>query len=129
MTRPRFGSRPEIPHAPDVYEILADHDRQLGELGGLAQEGKLADAQILTELREIKATDRHATTKLISALVVTVITTIGGVIGTVAAMRPGQPPAVPARSALDVALDECRSIHDPGSRAECMSRVFEAAPK
>jgi hypothetical protein len=125
MNRPRFGSRPEV-HAPDVYEILADHATAIGELKGLASEGKLADAQILSELRDIKATDRHATTKLISALVVTVITTIGGVIGTVAAMRPGASAEIhtPARSALDVRLDQCRPITPGPSREECFARVM-----
>jgi hypothetical protein len=130
LQRGRLGSKPDREvFSPDVYEILAKHDEDIGQLKDLAQEGKLADAAILSKLTGIEATDRHATTKLISALVVTVITTIGGVIGTVAAMRPGQPPPPAARSELDVKLDACRPIHDPGSRAECMSRVFEAEPK
>jgi hypothetical protein len=127
MTRPRpgFGSRPDLrePHAPDVYEILEKHDTAIGRLEGLAQEGKLADAQILTELKNIQATDRHATTKLIAGLVVTVITTLGGVIGTIAAMRPGQPPAPVAvpRSPIDA----CRAMPLGPSRIECFTRAAE----
>jgi hypothetical protein len=125
MTAPRrFGSRPEIPHSPDVYEILGEHDRRLEGLEGYAQENKLANATILSEVREIKATDRHATTKMISALVVTVITTIGGVIGTVAAMHPGAPLPSPARTVLDIKLDTCRPLAPGPSREECFARVI-----
>lgn len=128
--RPRFGSKPDREvHAPDVYEVLQRHDEDIAELKGLAHEGKVADSQILSKLTNIEATDRHATTKMIAALVVTVITTLGGVIGTIAAMRPGAAPPTPERSALDVKLDVCRPIHDPGSRSECMARVFDESPK
>jgi hypothetical protein len=123
MTRPRFGSRPDVaPHAPDVYEILEAHDEDIKELKGYAQEGKLADAQILSKLTNIEATDRHATTKLIAGLVVTVITTLGGVIGTIAAMRPGQPPPAPAQRS---AIDACRAMPLGESRVECFTRAAE----
>jgi hypothetical protein len=124
-SRPRFGSRPDRDvHAPDVYEILGEHDRRLGGLEGLAQEGKLADAQILTKLGNIEATDRHATTKLIGGFVITIVTTLAGVIGTIVATRPNpvQAPVVVQRSELDKKMDKCRAM-PPVSRGECFVQV------
>jgi hypothetical protein len=125
VSRPQFRSRPgaEV-HAPDVYEILESHEKSIKNLEGLAQDGKLADAQILTKLTGLEATDRHATTKMIAALVVTVITTIGSVVGTIAAMRPNAQPTAPAqRSELDKKLDTCRGMAPGPGRSECFARV------
>lgn len=131
IPRGKLRSHADAEPIPErVYEVLhafekqlVDFDQRIGGLEDHAQEGKLADAQILSKLAGLEATDRHATTKLISALVITVITTIGGVMGTVAAMRPGAPPPMPARSALDIRLDTCRPMPPGPSRVECFARV------
>lgn len=137
MTAPRrgFGSRPEFrePHSPDAFEVLHEHDDRIGgvekrlsSLEGLAQKGELADAQILTKLTNIEATDRHATAKLIGAAILTIASTVGGIYGVQVATRPSAPVTQPGptRSALDVRLDECRSMQ-PGSpsRTECFQRI------
>ncbi len=123
-----MGSRPEFrePQAPDVWEVLGEHDEAIKELKGLAQKNELTSATILTEVRELRATDRHATAKLIVAAISTIAVTVGSVLGGTALMKPAAPVTQPTvmRSALDVKLDVCRSMQ-PGSagRTECMVRV------
>lgn len=123
----RHPSRPDRdpPQSPDVYELLHEHDRRLGGLEGLAQENKIANATILSEVREIKATDRHATTKLIGAAISTIVLTVGGILGGQQLAKSTIPVTAPppARSALDVRLDQCRPIRPGPSREECFARV------
>ena len=126
MSRAQFRSRPgvEPPHTPDVYEILAEHHEAIGELKGLAEENKLDTSKILAKLTNIEATDRHATTKLIGGFVITIVTTLAGVIGTIVATRPSpaQTPVVIQRSELDKKMDACRRM-PPQSQTECFVRV------
>jgi len=113
-----------------VYEILADHAEQisehgkdLGTLKDLARESKAADATIIAKMEEIKATDRHAFTKLAAALATTAITVIGGQRLLAPTPPPPQVTNVPARSKLDVQLDVCRPMAPGPSREECFARV------
>jgi hypothetical protein len=129
VQRPRFGSKPDREvHAPDVHEILERHDIAIDELKDFAREGRVADAEILTELRTIKATDRHAFTKIIAALVTTAITVIGGQRLLAPSPPLPEPSHVPARSALDVKLDLCRPMPPGPSRVECFERITAEDP-
>lgn len=130
MNRTRLGSKPEIPHAPDVYEILGEHATEIKELKGLAQEGKLADAKILEKLESLQATGTHQLAKQIVALATTAVVTIGGILGGTAALKSSVPqtPPPPARSALDVKLSVCRGMAPGPSREECTTRVVAEEP-
>lgn len=134
MNRGRMGSRPELrePHAPEVWEVLGEHESAIQELKGLAQKNELTSATILTEVRELRATDRHATTKLIVAAISTIAVTVGSVLGGTALMKPAAPVTQPGptRSALDVRLDACRSMQpNTVARTECFTRtVSEPEP-
>jgi len=127
MTPPRrYQSQPDDMPAPEpVYMTLGDHDDRLNTL-----EKKVDDLgdSISDAVREIKNSNSSETRKMIAAIAGAAITTIGGVFGAAHLEHPAPPPQV-QRSALDMRLDECRPIHEPGSRAECFSRVFDGAPK
>ena len=140
----RRGSRPDLsePYSPDAFELIAKHETQIKEhdasiksvtaaVASLAADTKLASATILQEVREIKATDRHATAKLIGAAITTIVLTVGGILGGTAAIRPSAPVTAPGptRSALDVKLDVCRSMQpNTTGRTECMVRVASEEP-
>jgi hypothetical protein len=120
----RFPSKPDRdPHSPDVYEILHGFDKRIGGLEDASVENKLANASIINKLEDIKATDRHAFTKLIAALVTTAITVIGGQRLLAPAAVPADTAHVPARTTLDVKLDVCRPMAPGPSREECFARV------
>lgn len=119
----RHPSRPDPEaHAPDVYEILEGFDGRIGQVEGHVLEIKKGQADTLTELRVMAATDRHATAKLIAGLVATAITVIGG--QRLLASSAAQPPPPITRSALDVRLDMCRPMAPGPSREECFARVM-----
>jgi len=122
----RHPSKPDRePQAPDVYEILHEHDKRLGGLEGLAQEGKLADAKIIDKLENIEATGTHQLVKQIIALATTAVVTVGGILGGQQLTKPSIPVTTPppARSALDVKLDLCRPMAPGPGREECFARV------
>ena len=131
MPRGRLRSHAEDEPIPErVYAVLHGFDTRIGGLEEDSQQNKRDNAAIrsdnaaiLTVVRNLEATDRHATSKMIAALVVTVITTLAGVIGTIAATRPSAAPPAPARSALDVRLDTCRPMPSGPSREDCFARV------
>lgn len=133
--RQKLRSHAEAEPIPErVYEVLQGFDTrigglegQMGELKEDSRENKRQNAQIISKLEDIKATDRHALTKLVIGFATTAVVTIGGILGGMQAFKaPAAAPAPIQRSALDVKLDVCRPIQEPGSRAECFSRVFEA---
>jgi hypothetical protein len=75
-------------------------------------------------VRQIKATDRHATAKLIGAAISTIVLTVGGILGGQAIARPpAEPPAVVQRSVLDKKMDVCRAMPPGPSRSECYVRI------
>lgn len=124
VPRARLRSHAEDEPIPErVYAVLHGFDERIGGLEEAARANKSDNAAILTVVRNLEATDRHATSKMIAALVVTVITTLAGVLGTIAAMRPGAQPPAPARSALDIRLDTCRPMPPGLSREDCFARV------
>ncbi len=138
-----YGRLPGIPrgrlrsHADDepiperVYEVLQGFDARVGgleeavsALKSLAEDSKLGQARIVDKLEDIKATDRHALTKMIGGLAGTAILTIGSILGGQQLLKPGAPTPPPiARSALDVRLDTCRPMPAGPSREECFARV------
>lgn len=131
LPRQRLRSHADDESIPErVYEVLQGFDTAISDLKQDARENKQQNAQIIKSLEDIKATDRHALTKLVVGLASTALVTIGGVVGGMQAFKSSGAPVPPIqRSALDVQLDPCRPIVEPGSRAECFSRVFAAAPK
>lgn len=126
--RRRLHSQPELEPLPErVYELLSGFDTRISGLEQASLENEQQNSRILDKLEDIKATDRHALTKLIVGLATTAITVIAGQRLLAPSVAHVDPPA--SRSALDMRLDECRPIHESGSRAECFSRVFEETPK
>lgn len=133
MTPRRFPSRPDAMPAPEsVYLTLHDHDSRLEEIeskvGSVADKVDRVSDDLRNAVLEIKISNSSETRKLIAAIAGTALTILGGVFGAAKLEHPDPPPPV-LRSALDMRLDECRPIHEAGSRAECFSRVFEASPK
>lgn len=110
-------SRPELPHAPDVYEVLQGFE---GRLDGFER----GQAELLERVERGFASGKHETVKVIAGVVVAAL----GVIGGQRALAPTAPIPetrnVPARSALDVKLDLCRPMAPGPSRDECFSRII-----
>lgn len=128
--RQRLRSHADDEPIPErVYEVLQGFDTEIKELKQDSRENKVQNARIIDLVEGLKATDRHALTKLVIGFASTALVTIGGILGGMQAFKASPPPPVIQRSALDVQLDQCRPILEPGSRAECFSRVFDGAPK
>lgn len=136
--RQRMRSNAEDEPIPErVYEILRGFDKRVEKvedttdrLEHASQKNEIQNSQIIKSLEDIKATDRHALTKLAVGLATTALVTIGGVVGGIQATKTTVDHApVVQRSALDMALDQCRPIQEAGTRAECFSRVFAEVQK
>jgi hypothetical protein len=125
VPRGRMRSRPDADaYSPDAFEILEEHRERLTGLESAVAKIDLGQATILSEVREIKASDRQATAKLIGAAISTIVLTVGGILGGTAALRPSAtPPVVVQRSELDKKLDTCRAMAPGPSRDECRVRV------